>query len=754
MSGILSGPWPAISADALRAVREPPPWLADPGPRLPLARATSAVRAALHATCRDDWQPPAWLLPHQTAAARRLAAALDIFGGALLADAVGLGKSYVALALATRYPNLTLVVPAALRTQWTTLAANRGIHVRLVTHEALSRQVRVPPAALLVVDEAHRFRNPATRRYDRLARDIRAARVLLVSATPVVNTTADLIHLLRLFLADHALAPFGVPSLLAAGGAPPAVLAHAAALLTVARTAQSCGVASSIPVSRDGDVARPATVPASRLPGIVEAVRALEIPPLNEPARMLVQRHLLLRLASSGEAFTASLHRHRRYLEHAARAAARGEPLERGAFRTLFQEDDAQLSLSLESRTTQPLDSGRLEAELDRLAMLRAIMPGNGDEKRATLIRVLAGREGRKTIVFTIARDTAFALARALGWRRVAVATATGGRIASGPLPLHEVLARFAPTAQRGPAPAAHLEIDTLIATDLASEGLNLQDADAVVHYDLPWNPLRLAQRVGRIARLGSAHTRVAVAWFAPPEPIEAALQMTAIIERKARLQLALAVPATSAVGRDRLLGSMLTDREGLAGDAGPVTGGHAVARGGHQALCVLRYGTGGPDLFEVVRADGSPARGDDWTILDADASPAPLAGSLRPALARLVRARKSAVLDPPLARPARALMRALASVARHAARARNRRLLVACDMALERLRAGVAAGAELELADLLRRPHHDALKRWIEDSPARVPRLSGPSLHLVLSGDGEASDPSHEWSLGVSDHA
>jgi len=41
------------------------------------------------------------------------------------------------------------------------------------------------------------------------------------------------------------------------------------------------------------------------------------------------------------------------------------------------------------------------------------------------------------------------------------------------------------------------------------SEGLNLQDADLVINYDLHWNPVRLIQRVGRIDRLGSAHATV-----------------------------------------------------------------------------------------------------------------------------------------------------------------------------------------------------------------------------------------------------
>ena len=45
-------------------------------------------------------------------------------------------------------------------------------------------------------------------------------------------------------------------------------------------------------------------------------------------------------------------------------------------------------------------------------------------------------------------------------------------------------------------------EIDILICTDAAAEGLNLQTADLLVNYDLPWNPMKVEQRIGRIDRL------------------------------------------------------------------------------------------------------------------------------------------------------------------------------------------------------------------------------------------------------------
>ncbi len=49
-------------------------------------------------------------------------------------------------------------------------------------------------------------------------------------------------------------------------------------------------------------------------------------------------------------------------------------------------------------------------------------------------------------------------------------------------------------------------EIDVLLCTDAAAEGLNLQTADLLVNFDLPWNPMKVEQRIGRIDRIGQSY--------------------------------------------------------------------------------------------------------------------------------------------------------------------------------------------------------------------------------------------------------
>ena len=54
-------------------------------------------------------------------------------------------------------------------------------------------------------------------------------------------------------------------------------------------------------------------------------------------------------------------------------------------------------------------------------------------------------------------------------------------------------------------------EADVLLCTDAAAEGLNFQFCGALVNYDMPWNPMRVEQRIGRIDRLGQRHAIVRI---------------------------------------------------------------------------------------------------------------------------------------------------------------------------------------------------------------------------------------------------
>ena len=84
------------------------------------------------------------------------------------------------------------------------------------------------------------------------------------------------------------------------------------------------------------------------------------------------------------------------------------------------------------------------------------------------------------------------------------------------------VVGRFAPKANpEYRFQSGECELMTLVATDVLAEGLNLQDCDKIVNYDLHWNPVRLIQRFGRIDRIGSDYDVIYGFNFLPETGIE-----------------------------------------------------------------------------------------------------------------------------------------------------------------------------------------------------------------------------------------
>jgi len=288
---------PRILSEHLAPLPEPLACLLTPGAIGPApAVAALGARALLDLTPlalegKTPW--PAWLAPHQVPAAERLIGILGRHGGGLLADAVGLGKSYVSLAVALALSEpFALVVPAVLVPQWRGLLAQFATEAAIITHESLSRRSYRPlppsaaPCRLFVVDEAHRFRNPLTNRYRALAKLVVGARVLLVTATPVHNRIADLFHLFRLFLRDHDLTALGVPSLCRAarGDADAHAVTAAAARLSVARSRERVQTgydtgpgALPFPERAAGEAIRVGAAPDVQLQELVTGVAQLEI---------------------------------------------------------------------------------------------------------------------------------------------------------------------------------------------------------------------------------------------------------------------------------------------------------------------------------------------------------------------------------------------------------------------------------------------------------------------------------------------
>lgn len=106
--------------------------------------------------------------------------------------------------------------------------------------------------------------------------------------------------------------------------------------------------------------------------------------------------------------------------------------------------------------------------------------------------------------------------------------------IYSGDKSRFRIVGRFSPKSNPEYVwPAGESELNTVIATDVLSEGLNLQDCDTIINYDLHWNPVRLIQRFGRIDRIGSDHDTVYGFNFLPEKNIERNLGLKATLDAR-----------------------------------------------------------------------------------------------------------------------------------------------------------------------------------------------------------------------------
>ena len=468
------------------------------------------------------------LYPHQQEAVAVIQSALRQHRGALLADPVGTGKTWSALGVARQYASLLVVTPAALRSMWSAALQRSGRSARIVTCEALSRSP--PPDErfdLVIVDEAHHLRNPATRRYKALATVTRGAHVLLLSATPLHNRPEELRALCALFLGSGA------------ATLEPELLSRVICRRVVATGLQLPRVAGMrwIQIEDTNDV--------------LQHILALPppIPPIDGGTAAALGAWVLVRQwCSSDGALIAALGRRLvTGLAMAHRLSQGRIPTKRELAGWMVDAGAVQLTLALDADEPLPSAaslSSSLALHLEAVRSLRDTVraePRRDQQRENALREVLKDAHGRRAVLFTHSVDTARSWFRRLAPHvRAACLDGQGGRVSSGRIMRDEIVRAFRPDAARVGTASDRgcdpLYIDVLIATDVLSEGVDLHDASLVVHLDLPWTMARLDQRVGRLRRIGSPHREVTQYGFQPPASGEDVLHLLRRLALKARL--------------------------------------------------------------------------------------------------------------------------------------------------------------------------------------------------------------------------
>lgn len=452
--------------------------------RLSLQAGRLAMVAGFDQLLSLPWLHEVELLEHQLRTARTVLRRMR--GRALLGDEVGLGKTIEAgmilLELVVRglARRVLVLTPPSLTEQWQgelrrkfTLdfvlhddplfreqgAAAWEKHDRIIaSYHTAKREphrsaILVQDWDVVIIDEAHHFRNRQTQLW-RMAAELRKKYILLLTATPVQNNLEEL---------------FNLVTLLQPG------------LLSTARTFQKQFV------DRHDKL----------IPRNVEQLRDQLEQVMVRNRRSTVGLHLTRRVART---YSVAL-----------------EPVERVLYDEVSQFVRAQLRAPTETKSARGVLSriALLTLQKELGSSTRAAMPTLArlalDERLSadvrTRLQAFADTASRidtnakveqllhllrefpdKLVIFTQFRETQNFLRWRLGEAGEHVAVFHGG------LPRLEKEAAI--RQFMGPA-------RILLSTDAGSEGRNLQFCNAVLNFDLPWNPMKIEQRIGRLSRIG-----------------------------------------------------------------------------------------------------------------------------------------------------------------------------------------------------------------------------------------------------------
>lgn len=576
---------------------------------------------------------------------RRAMRFIEEHNGVIVADEVGLGKTYIAGKLLERTvqrnrQRALVVAPAYLRDgMWETVKSKWGIQFDVVSYSQLRedqqlggtrRNLRLDKEdyQLVVVDEGHAFRNPGTDQAHALRTLLRGdppKDLVLLTATPVNNSLWDLYYLLNYFVKNDAtFANEGIPSLRerfkeAQAEDPadlsPDMLFDVLDETTVRRTRRfikdhydnatlpdgeggSVRITFPEPNPRRVDYTFSETFGDDFFDDVARGLAAGD----HEEAELTLARYrpsyylegeedaselslagllrtgLLKRFESSSRAFATTLERMAHQNEAALGLLDQGLYPEPNAIEEWVEADsDEALDEAFEEAngdemvpiTATDADIRELEADLktdleilqrwhrrasavdceddEKLHALRDTLVDTSEKAREdaeidpNLPRDEAFQQNRKVLIFSYYEDTVDWILDyledvvesddQLACYEGRIAGVAGDGSKRG-ISREEAVHGFAPVSTDAP-PGTEDKFDILVTTDVLGQGVNLQQARNVINYDLPWNPMRVVQRNGRIDRINSPHPEIYPFSFFPEDRLDELLELEHRVRRK-----------------------------------------------------------------------------------------------------------------------------------------------------------------------------------------------------------------------------
>jgi hypothetical protein len=548
------------------------------------------------------------LADFQKVAVRQAVQMIRDYGGAFVADVVGLGKSYIGAAIVKHFERTErarplIICPAALVEMWERYNEAYELNARVLSMGYLrdpnngsadSLFKRYPDRDFVLIDESHNLRHSDTQRYKVVQTYLSTGRrCCFLTATPRNKSAWDVYNQIKLFHQDDKTdLPIDPPNLkeyfkLIDRGEKqlPDVLSKILVRRTRNHILRWYGFDAETHQTLDpsrfheyqngrkrayvlvagrhqffpkreletieysiedtyqglyqelrGYLGKAKTDPKAKLPAnqltyaryglwnYIDAEKRRHEPYASlhragANLRGLIRVLLFKRFESSVFAFKETVRRLLRVHELFSSALAEGIVPAGDEAQTLIYESDMAEEVDLlqslrevsQKYSAADFDVDKLQRDLDHdisllqriLKLVEPITPEQ-DAKLQTLKKRLSRSplvEGKR-LLFTQYADTARYLYDNLNpgetKKDIEVIYSTGKSKV-------RVAGRFAPKANpEYRFDLGEVELSTVIATDVLSEGLNLQDCDKIINYDLHWNPVRLIQRFGRIDRIGS----------------------------------------------------------------------------------------------------------------------------------------------------------------------------------------------------------------------------------------------------------
>jgi len=567
---------------------------------------------------------------YQEEAVQQALTVLEEYGGVILADVVGLGKSVIASWLAREKGGRGIVIcppalvgdPKTKATGWYRYLSDFGLHDwEVFSLGALEKAQEYlshygDDVTTVIVDEAHRFRNEDTEAYERLSQICANRDVILLTATPFNNAPSDIFALLKLFippgkstltLDEKMAARFArynnefrklsyIMRYHRTGGEkqqraeryyreifeePPPIQVSRVQRRVRKLADEIRAIIEPVVIRRNRLDLKKDPIYSQEVTELSEVADPIELfyeltpeqsrfydwvirnafgengrfrgaiyqPFAYEKGRSLAEleaeftyqqqrnlyefmrRLLVKRFESSFGAFAQSVQNFIRIHEIVLAFIEKTGKyiLDRRLIEKIWEEDEETIEEALRTFTERLREKARPDPRHDRIYILddfeererfledirsdlelfreinrkiQALGLVEHDPKRQRLIAaiqdILRAEPRRKVVVFSEYRDTVRHLAPALQ-------QAFPGRVlvAEGNLSkkfFDDLLANFDASP---PAEKQRNDYDILLTTDKLSEGINLNRAGAIINYDIPWNPTRVIQRLGRINRIG-----------------------------------------------------------------------------------------------------------------------------------------------------------------------------------------------------------------------------------------------------------